>query len=96
LCKRVGGTQSRSGSCWEEIKSPAFTGNRTPVFQPIARRYTDWDMPVPILKRRKIHFLALVVIKGSVCTDITSCLTWLSMNWTLLYPRRLNHSWLHM
>jgi hypothetical protein len=36
---RLGGSQSRSGHCGE--KSFVSTGNRTPIFQPADRHYTD-------------------------------------------------------
>jgi hypothetical protein len=44
LDKRLGGPQSRSGRYGEER-------NLTPAFQPVARRYTYWAIPIPRLLR---------------------------------------------
>jgi hypothetical protein len=41
LNRRLGGPQSRSGRGGEEEKKlPALAGNKTPIIQPIAQRYT--------------------------------------------------------
>jgi len=42
LYRRLGGPQSRSGQV-RKISSP--TGIRSPTVQPVASRYTDWDIP---------------------------------------------------
>jgi hypothetical protein len=44
LDRRLGGPQSRSGRCGEE-KDLATAGNRTPILQPVAYRYSDWAIP---------------------------------------------------
>jgi hypothetical protein len=41
LYSRLGGPQSRSGHRLEE-KSSVPAGDRTPIFQSVARHYTDW------------------------------------------------------
>jgi hypothetical protein len=51
LYKRLGCSRSRSRRCGEE-KNLVLPGNRTRVVQPVARRYTDWAVPTPILPGR--------------------------------------------
>jgi hypothetical protein len=43
---------------WRREKSPALAGNRTPTFQPVARRYTDRAIPSP--SRRFVQFKKLL------------------------------------
>jgi hypothetical protein len=45
LYRRLGGTQNRYGSCGVEKNIFPPAGNRTPVVQPVARSYNDWDIP---------------------------------------------------
>jgi hypothetical protein len=42
--RRLGGSQSRSGSCGEE-KHLVPAENQTPAVQPVDRRYTEWAIP---------------------------------------------------
>jgi hypothetical protein len=47
-CRRLGGPQSRSGR-YGENKNLSPAGNRIPAAQPVARRYTDWAIPYPVI-----------------------------------------------
>jgi hypothetical protein len=47
LDRRLTGPESLSGRC-EKEKNFVPTGNRTPVVQPVTRRYTDWAIPAPM------------------------------------------------
>jgi hypothetical protein len=51
LDMRLGGPQSRSGHDGEEtIPSPRWESNpKTPIVQPVAQRYTDWDITTALL-----------------------------------------------
>jgi hypothetical protein len=53
LDRRLGGPQSRPGH-WTRDKSRAPAGNWSPIFQPIARRYTDSAIRGPTLESCKV------------------------------------------
>jgi hypothetical protein len=48
--KKLCGPQNRFGRCGEKTNlAPAE--NQTPAFQPLARRYTDWDILTPDIEQ---------------------------------------------
>jgi hypothetical protein len=57
LYRRLGGSQGRSG--WAENLVP--TGIRFRTVQPVARSYTDWAIPAPI-----IIMIIIIIIKVNV------------------------------
>ena len=42
LYRRLGGPQGRSGRAWKISPTPGFDPR---TVQPVASRYTDWDIP---------------------------------------------------
>jgi hypothetical protein len=47
LYRRLGGSQSQSGCCWEERNVFSSAGNQTHAVQPVVHCCTDWAIPAP-------------------------------------------------
>ena len=54
LYRRLGGPQSRSEQVWKISPTPGFNPQ---TVQPVTSRYTDWAIPVPVLR----EFVKIVV-----------------------------------
>jgi hypothetical protein len=49
LDRGMGEPQSRSGRRAEQENISALAGDRTPTVQPVARRYAEWAVSVPVI-----------------------------------------------
>jgi len=64
LYRSLGGPQGRSGRV-QKISPPSVFDPRT--VQPVASRYTDWDIPAPLLTASQIIIMNLFY--NSVCSS---------------------------
>jgi hypothetical protein len=81
---------------WRKEKSLALVGNQTPAVQPVARRYTDWAMPVCRIEQ---HTRVNVTLHSTWCGwgwllfkwDGWNFDEWLRLHWVI--PEILILSW---
>jgi hypothetical protein len=86
--RRLDGPQSRSGRCGVE-KNLVPAGNRNPVFQPVAHRYTDWAIPAPntlsgvYLSEEKYHNFKIGLspyVSENCIVSVSSCCRYMRLS----------------
>jgi len=78
LYRRLGGPQGRSGQVWKISPPPGFDPRNV---QPVASRYTDWDIPAH-LRQWRVHLILHCVLSFFPLT---------SWCYKLLTPTVLHH-----
>jgi hypothetical protein len=67
----------RTGVDTVEKKTPYTAGNKTPAVQPVARHYTDWDIPTSLQWVQSHNILPSFYIRMPICrTEATYVKSW--------------------